>query len=79
MTTDGMYQMNNYIESEDCLVKRCNATRGSTSVLPSGGTGPTVLTAAIAFPFSGFSNSTYTKSPKSYTNMGIAAVSTSIQ
>lgn len=57
-----------YIESEACLVKRCNAARGSPSAPPSVGTGPTVLTAARASPFRGFSNSTYTKSPKLQTN-----------
>jgi hypothetical protein len=61
-----------YIESEACLVKRCNAARGSPSAPPSFGAGPTVLTAARASPFRGFSNSTYTKSPKSHTNGHIA-------
>jgi len=65
--------MKNYIESEACLVKRCRATRGSPSALPSSRAGPTVLTAARASPFRGFSNSTYTKSSKSCTNRDTAS------
>ena len=62
-----MHGMKIYIESEACLVKRCNVARGSPSAPPSFGAGPTVLTAARASPFRGFSNSTYTKSTKSHT------------
>ena len=67
-----MHGMKIYIESEACLVKRCNVARGSPSAPPSFGAGPTVLTAARASPFREFSNSTYTKSPKSHTNGHIA-------
>ena len=59
-------------------MKRCRATRGSPSALPSSRAGPTVLTAARASPFRGFSNSTYRKSSKSYTKRDIASNEISI-
>jgi hypothetical protein len=51
-----------YMESKACLVKRCNAMRGSPTMPPSFGGAPTVLTAAKECPLRGFNNSTYTKS-----------------